>query len=508
MNGTYWDDWILRQFVLDGDFAGHFTLWKELGLPGFAYIHWWIGHFGPSPEVAHNFIACTSLLAIAGLVFAIARTMHCSSYAASIMGITAGVYPALETTFVFNVSVYLLMLALFLAGTAVALRLHHLQGGRHIGARIIAQILFIISFQHHSLLVLYGGCLILLLIQRWNADVPLLSLAIQFVKRHADFILLPVIFWVVDTAAVPRVEYYNDLIFDPGIWRTATLGMISKGLMEQLREIVRTLSAHPWIWIVAVLCAVVAGARGTYAEKSANVDRKKAWGIFLYGTVLLALAMLPYILVDKAPRAHGYTTRHGMLLAIPIGILIAGSVQMIGCRNRWQRLAVWLVLTSAYIGSVLALWTNYAVWEARSAKDTALIAYFMDHPELQNIGTFVIEDGMPITTESYRYYEWGAMMRRAWGKPGHLGMSPGESFAEISKIGVYHPHWMAWNHLAGYPLSPCTAQLHIAKTTKMNNRQIGWQYFLHRIKFDEKQMAEFLQSLTQIDVKRDPKTCT
>ncbi len=507
MQGIYWDDWVLRQFVIDGDFAGHFTLWKELGLPGFAYLHWWIGSVGSSPETAHNVLSFLVLIAIPLLVYSIARAMKCRTKESMMMAIVAGVYPALETTFAFNVSVYLLMIALLLSGSLIALKADRLRGTRHIAARISAHILFIISFQHHSLLVFYGGFLLLVLMQTWEAGRPLGNILVQFLRSHADFILLPIVFWCLDTALLPRVGYYNNITFDVHVWRTALLGFISKGLMEQLREILRMIASHPMVWLGTVISAALTGLLGV-TKSNVSADHRRIFLLLGYGMLLLILAMLPYILVGKAPRAHGYTTRHGMLLAIPVGILITGIAGLIPSRKQWQIIIRRCALVTAYTGSVLALWTNYALWEARWAKDSSLITYFTDHPELKSIGTFVIEDGMPVTTEHYRYYEWGGMMRKAWGEQGRIGMYADENIESISKIGAFHPHWKEWYHLAGYPLTPCTATLRITKTTDLADLRIGWKYYLLSLSFDDASLKTFVRDLTAIEVQRDPKTCT
>jgi|GEM_PF-3022007 hypothetical protein len=476
MDGTYWDDWVLKQFILERNFGGHFDLWNELGLPGYAVLYWVIGSLGPNPVIAHNVLTFILLIISALLVYAIGRKMQLSEFEAMIIAITASVYTALETTFVFNVTVYLLMLTLFLGGVYVALQ-------KGAAMRVVALVLFTLSFQHNSLLVFYGGFLLLKLLQEKHV--------VRFVKRNIDFLLLPIIFWFAKETLTDSVAYYNR--FNPA-WsnvQAGTLGFLSKGVMEQGRDILRFVSAHLIAWggVMAIGVTLV-------WKKYTGVPHSKRATIILilFGLAVFICAIAPYVLVSKGPRAHGYTTRHALLIAIPIGILIVGSLRIL-LQKEWGKWITSILLSTALTGSVIAHWTVYIRWQERWIKDYSLITYFEDHPELKKIGTYILDDQFPVTSETYRYYEWSAMVRQAWGVPGYLVMEEHESFEVIAEIGEFHPRWKEWYHLDGYPRAPCEAMLKIepGETNALNYTKI-------RLFGSKEEMRSLLHEATVITV--------
>lgn len=503
MDGLYWDDWILSQFIRDGNYQGHALLWKELGLPGYAPIYWTIGSLTKNPAIAHNILTFALILAIATLVEQLARTAgKCAPFESGIVAIVAGIYPALETTFAFNVTVYILMLTLFLAGANVALAGQRAQGTRKILTRLCALTLFTISFQHSSLLVFYGGFLLLL----WFTAFMRTHSLLRTIAASADFLLLPIAFWIVTTTFFPRIAYYNAFTFD---LRTIVIGgafaFMSKGLMEQGREIIHEVLRFPLLWAGSVATGV--GIWWTMRKKMTSLlSRNSSWSIGVYGGILLFLSILPYILVSKTPRAHGFTTRHALLLSIPVGVLLLATIRPV-LQRKWASFIAVFLLGTMIMGSTFALWENYVQWQARWVKDRSLITYFEDHPELRRVTTFTMDDRFPLNAERYRFYEWSSMMRHAWGETGRIGLLPDERFEKIAAIEAYHPFWREWHQLAGYPRSACSATLRIEKRSPLGNGTLAWTYLKHRFLTTEGDMRTFLRGVTTITVEHDRKTC-
>lgn len=476
MDGIYWDDWILRHFIVSGDKAAHVFHWQERGLPVFSFFHWIIGGIG-NPAITHNLLTFALIITSSVLMFLIAKTLQVSDWEAWLIVISADMVAAVETMFLFSTTVYLLMFTLFLLAVFLALR-------NTMVTRIMALLLFSVSFQLHSLLVYYAAFLLLRARQKKSLGT--------FLRTSMDFLLLPVAYWFIKTEFfVVALPYYNKFDWSLASLRLSTVGFLREGLVAQVSETVYLCITHPVAWVFTICIAVVLAL---YRGNRINVSTSSTVAWVGFGVMLFVLGAAPYVLVGKPPSAHGYATRHALLIALPIGVFVTAVVRVF-LRFQYGKYIASVVLATIVCGGTISHWQLYAGWQERWIKDQSVIAYFAAHPELQSIGTYTLDDDYPLTTESYRFYEWSAMFREAWNVSGYLVLMENERFEQYAWLDEHHVYWREWYNVTGYPRNSCQATLRIAP------RNVNvLAYVTARLLKDERRLQTLIQEATTITV--------
>lgn len=510
MDGIYWDDWVFRDFVLRGDWAGNYEHYRVLGEPGIGLVLWFIGSIGRA-ELTYHVLSVTLLIANGILIMRIARSLgRMSTLEAAIIGIVAGAYPAVEVSFTFIVTVYYLMLCTLLLGVECFLQARKKSGVAHWVWRIASLLLFLFSFQHNSLLVFYGVFFLLLILDEWKrSGRSLVRSGCQTALRYPEFVVGPFAFWLINDWMFPRIYFYNKFNLTFGNIKAGTLAFISKGLMEQVREVGRTLVAYPNLGIAAAVAGAV--LMWLWRGKAARaLSEHRTLIIIAAAAVVFLFSIAPYVLVSKGARAHGYTTRHALLVGVPVGIAVVGILRPM-VRRSWSTVVGAAIFSVLFFSCSAALWGHYANWQARWVKDRSFMLSMVEHPERKSIGTFFIEDKFPlIIGENYRFFDWSSMFTEAWGEQGYSGFTGAGPTKEF-------PDWErdqqqpAWYNVEGYPRSPCEAALTIEPGPLVQGKtsfDIARAYMRHRFFGTEEEMNAFLRGVTTITVKPDPRLCS
>jgi hypothetical protein len=134
--------------------------------------------------------------------------------------------------------------------------------------------------------------------------------------------------------------------------------------------------------------------------------------------------MLPYVLVGLAPTLHGWSTRHALLLGLPLSLLVvAGTHVVLPDTARQYGPARAAILLTLAIGCFLVLQESYLGWQARWVKDQSIIQQLPRLDHARQFSVIWIEDNFPLGGEGdYRFYEWSSMFRSAWGTQRTIGL--------------------------------------------------------------------------------------
>jgi hypothetical protein len=134
--------------------------------------------------------------------------------------------------------------------------------------------------------------------------------------------------------------------------------------------------------------------------------------------------MFPYVAVGLAPTLRGWSTRHTLLLGLPLGLLVVAGTRLafsVGAR-RYEPLRFGVLLTLA-VGYFLATQESYIGWQARWVKDQSIIQQLSGLDPARRFSVIWIDDNFPLGGEgNYRFYEWSSIFRSAWGTQRTLGL--------------------------------------------------------------------------------------
>jgi hypothetical protein len=406
--GLYWDDWTLVGLSPEALVRG----FGELGMP-------WAGAFYaalfalPLPGLVGHILAFGAYLLAALILHAVLlRIPGLSRMDALVAALTFAVLPVNYARIAVIDLPYGLSLLAFLAATWLLLRFLE-EGG--LGRRLAALALFVASFFTASLLLLY---VVPIAVGAWiawrSAKAPLPSL----VLRHADFLVLPVAYWLLKSA-----------LFTPGGVYEGYNALTLKGLVQ----VPRALLAIPNQVLVEPLyrAAMVAGLAGVavgvvvavwlvrraQAADDGNLVHAPALALAIAGVVVLGLGVFAYLAVGRVPTIWDWSSRHQLLVPLGAGLLAAAAVR--GVKGAGRIGPVFGVAVGLLLGvSVVADARTLVAYQADWYKQAALIEAARAIPAIRAARHIrVIDTATDFNTlrRTYRFYEYNALFSEALG---------------------------------------------------------------------------------------------
>jgi len=448
--GLYWDDWTLVGRS-SGDLVHGFT---ELGLPlgGFFYA---LLFSTPLPGlIGHVLVFCTYLAAALALHAILSRLPGLSRMDALIAALTFAVLPVNYARVAVIDAMYGLSLLAFLVATWLLIRFVE-DGG--VARRVGALLLYVLSFYTASLLVLYLVPIAIAAAYLRQSSSPSLR---TFALRYADFLVLPVAYWLVKTAFLKPTgvyEGYNALS------------------LAALAQVPRSMLSIPGQVLVEPLAraAAVAGIVGVIAgigvaiwllRRMRVVDEGpfvSAPVLALIGVVLIALGVFAYLAVGLVPTIWDWSSRHQLLVPLGAGLLAAAAARGIHRLGPPGR-AGGIVVVGLLLGiSVVADARTLIAYQVDWFKQQALIEAVRATPELQAARHIRIIDSATAYNalrRKYRFYEFNALFSEATGNTRRLASGKNEPSLDNIQLFISRPAY----HMSEYTPSPVDLELRIS----------------------------------------------
>lgn len=269
--------------------------------------------------------------------------------------------------------------------------------------RVVALCLFFLSFNYNSQLVyFYALGLFFALLKTEATDFGAISENISRIKRYADFVVLPVVFWIAKAVFTPTHGYsagYNSPKITPEIL------VQGYGFLGQM---IRDEAVSLFFNILAVLVfAISAGVFWIFARRAAFRDpfahlAGKEWKLMLGGLMLLLAAAFPYVVVGQGFSSTGWWTRNAILLTYPLAVIMVGAMGLVLrlSRMRISWIAPCLVAGAAVL---FAIQSNASIlrYQAFGAKQFAAVSALRDVTKSEDINAvnlrdyFIIPDTLP-----------------------------------------------------------------------------------------------------------------
>lgn len=500
--GIYWDDWIVYTQIKSGAWANLTSLADQLGgIPTYLYI-WVVAAALPPEGVGYKFLAFALIIASGLVLLAICRRMGFLTPAESVLVTCLAVaYPADHTHVLLITVPYLVYWFSFLLGVLLMFQFENAHGVRRWVYRIGALVLLFFGFGLNSLLAFYFGVLALGLfyVMSRRPGITARDLVIDVAPKRLDFILLPFVFWLIYRIFFPPngiYSYYHQFVIDLPTLQFGVGGFLQAGLLDQLRDSLLALIGLPLLWLVLVV-AVYRFWPSSWAETG---SRARAGAILAFGFAFLVLAVVPYIVVGLAPSAEGWSSRHTILLGVPVALIVVSSARLLFAPSKGQLSAVGAaVIVSLLAGFVLDAAQGYIGWEARWLTDSSFVANLAADPAAGKYSVYWIRDDDRLGGEpSYRFYEWSALLTRAYGGQTRVGVdatTPDPAFLDANA-----QYFNSSYGLAGLDPSGCEAVVTITRGPTAGS-QLGMvaHYFIYSLT-DPAYRGRWLAGLTAVSV--------
>lgn len=294
--------------------------------------------------------------------------------------------------------------------------------------RILVLSIFYISFFTSSLLVFYLLVLshIVWLGMRTSPEPFSLFRACRVLRSNIDFVLLPVMFWIIRAVYFhPSGEYATDYNVVDLTHFYISLSSLYRYtfLFNLIRPITDGFSIVPIgvaAWCAILVC-LVGYAIWRYANDRNRLDPRELKfeiSVLLVGLAAFSLAIIPYVAVGKVPDGSSWGARHQLL--VPLGFsLIIYSILSIASRFLSSNRRVKYFAMSAIL-VIFAFRTNaaYFQYQVDWYKQRAMIENFRGSPIVRDNTTFAIRDNAKdldlFGGRYYRMYEWTGLFTYAF----------------------------------------------------------------------------------------------
>ncbi|MEK9170482.1 MAG: hypothetical protein AAB674_02435 [Patescibacteria group bacterium] len=229
----------------------------------------------------------------------------------------------------------------------------------------LSWILFFLSFFTYSLLVFYGGFLLLLFVsyRQKNKERPLISGIWPWLKNNFLFIILPIIFWGLKLSIWKSGGYWAGADYDnigiptPAsltillLWSTIIYGFFWQ-IIAPILILDRKIFALLFIiigFITYLTTKKIFTERGEGERETDSAQKETDYSSKYYliaGGILFFLGFLPYFLTGKAPYITFNPSGMRCALLLPVGssLLVLGTLLLI-IRKEWLPLVQTIILT-------------------------------------------------------------------------------------------------------------------------------------------------------------------
>lgn len=371
--------------------------------------------------------------------------------------------------------------------------------------RPLALIIFFLSFFTPSFLVFYA--VVLFYVAYADGGGPLtVRKSVRSVFRHADFALLPVVFWIARKLFFMPSGWrqnYNEVSFasllhSPALMLEGAVAM-AQGTFQYSVDALR---ADAFVAVIAVAIVFLWLAKAmTRPGKGARSDA----AFFFFGVFVFFLGLFPYAAVGKSPDFLAGASRHALLLPLGSGFATYFGLKCflkgLGVNPKVRLCAVSIVLVAFAMasarGDMESLLDGY--------KKLSLVAHFKESAILRDHATFVFEDetsDLDARDMPLKWLEYTGLLDWAFGGQKRLGvedptlLSDPKRFARLEFYSAFERY-----HFSRYVVTqPPQADYLVTirpGTYAMNPRRI-FKFVLFRL-FRPEQFEADLKNMIRLD---------
>ncbi len=297
--------------------------------------------------------------------------------------------------------------------------------------RIQALIFFFLSFAVSSLLVFYVIAMFYIAYIEFYKRTATFSPAsiIKKVLCYSDFIILPVVYWIVKTIFVKATHLYAG-------YYTLTMAKLY-GIPELLHLSFYTSFIEPLkqsfrlnsvISMIALGIIVFLLLKNKHSQK---VDDKRF--LFFYGGwFLFFLAVFPYNALGLYPHLNDWQSRHQLIIPLGVSLILVYGTRLLIPSETIQKILYSLLISSFILTNII----YYANFQKDWYKQVSLMENFKASEIIKGNTTFLFDDRIEelnANHRTYRYYEYAGQMKLVFGEETRFGHRK-QDFDHIEKL--------------------------------------------------------------------------
>jgi len=440
-DGLFWDDWVIVQSSPEA----LSSLYSQVGAPLVGWLQSCLLSIDSMIPFLYRLLILGSYLLSSVLFFRLIEKMPSMGKTNQLLlPLMFAIFPVNASRITLNTAHYALTHVCFWLGVWLLSRAIE---RRFILGQLSAVLLLALSFQMNSLLIFYYPVILaLLLFVHPNLLAPCPDRG-KILWGLVPYLFLPVAFWLLRAWLMPPHGLYSEynqvsagsLLAAPvGILRTlytSFFKVIGTALINAIQ--------HPIVMVPA--SGIAFWSLWRCNERIETKPLRQSLWMIATGAILFAAAVFPYVAVGKMPSSDDWNSRHQILVPLGAALILVGSLSLL---FGWLRARPWVqvLVESLLIGTFVSLNVSTCLdFQKDWFKQRSIITNLRTNDTVRDHTTFLFSDEVPEMNaqgRSYRFYEYSAFMRKAFGEDTRLGCGIGEAekLSELSSL-AKHPQY-------------------------------------------------------------------
>jgi hypothetical protein len=498
-NGIYWDDWV----IIGNDYKTIERLFTE--------AHGYAGYFNIELHnlllKLNNSVFYYRLLIFImwfGMGIIVYKTLQKkpfftkeASFIISLFFLTAPLNSAKVAlvNFPANVKLFIFFYAFYL------LNYYLTTEKKNLVLKTFILLMFFISFAQNSFLIFYALVLLYIFYITYSQEYTFLKNVYAFVTSKIDFILLPVVFYIIKSIYfVPSGLYsgYNkikwaEILNINNYYETFQLSFID--------PIVTSLSLiHP----VSIVLFILLLLFSTFFTRQNNEMEKKDVYVLLIGFLAFFLGSFAYIAVGKIPNLYNWASRLQILLPLGFSLMLYYSIQILSNLLNFKDIIkkfIYFILVLSFVSFHLNEQIKYNIdWMYQQS----IIENFRTSETIKDNSTFIVKNELGdklVDTRKLGFYQLNGMAELAFGNDTRLFVATEKELKKCENLSHYkHYNFSTWKSE-----KPIYMTLKVHPRSDFNKDFLTSLKYLFKLKYleivNKKLFARSVKRLVYIDYK-------
>lgn len=406
-NGIYWDDWTLVAHSIE---TLNRTFFGAVGYSGYAtsYLHYFmINELG---IYSYRLFTLILLFLSGWFIFKILSTISIFSsqdrFFITILFLVAPLYSAKIALIDFPYTFYSFLFFLgFLILSSYIYRLN-------LFVRVMVLIIFFFSFFVNSLLVFYAVVLLYIFYKIYNTKLSFIKNFILFIKTKIDFIILPILFFIVKSiwfvSSGAHGSDYNKISIFAMLNPINYLKSFSYSFVEPIA--ISFASKGFGILFVIIVFLIVFFRKKLNFSQNCEENPSYTLSLLFLGVIVFIFGAMPYIAVGKFPTSEDWLSRFQLLLPLGFSLVLFYTLKLILKKEIFTNTIIICIIAFSFFHIKEQIMYNIDWFYQKS-----IIENFKENEEIKNNTTFIIDNKIQdkfAKNRVFRFYEINGMSKK------------------------------------------------------------------------------------------------
>jgi hypothetical protein len=441
-NAIYWDDWV---WFYQDDISFVYEAFDQLklGYKGDFFLFLMnIDFYGGYPFRVFVFIA--TFISGLCLYYIISKVDYFDKHSRFFIVLFFLVAPLYSSKMIPSIAHFYLPVMFFFIGFTTLVKFVH---SKNVLYRILALILFTLSFSTNSVLVFYFIIFIFLYYFHFNSFNGILEFIKNMLlisKKYIDFLLIPFLYYIYKSIyMVPFGLYdgYNSVSLLKMLNPIKYLDSIGRNFFDPIFSSLQETSSIIGFLIFFIYCIDI--FKKSKHLNTIEDENKKQLLLLVIGFIIFIFATMPYIAVGKMPSIDNMNSRFQILLSLGFSIMLYYIIMLIFA-NKVKKYILSILCLSFVVFHI----KDQLLWNIDWQYQQSIQENFKTFEIVKNNSTFIVINNLDNKLYNKRrqsFYELNGISKKAFGDDKRFFVN---NINEINSYKIYreykHHNFSSW----------------------------------------------------------------